>query len=140
MSGDRPRRPDGPLRIAVVLLMVLGLTQFSFGLVAVPVLGFSTTSADLGLWVQLGRASLCGLAFVGLSTVVGLASMIASVGLVLDRIWAWYLAVGLGFLYVPTGCGLASVPLLYALLEPGSRSYFMWKPDLLDNGGVDPRV
>jgi len=137
MCADRPRRPDGPLRIAALLLGALGGLQLAFGVLAAPWMVLSSGAPELASWLQVGRGGLIGLGFLGASTLLGVASIVAAAGLHMDRIWAWQLGIAMGALYVPTGCFWVGLPLLFALLEPGARAYFLWKPDQLDNDGLD---
>ncbi len=119
---------------------MLGATQLCFGGLAVPSVVYGFAAPELAPVVQLGRSAIVGIVFIGLSTVFGLMSIVVAAGLAVDRKWAWYLGMFLGFAYIPTGCLPIGGALLLVLLEPGCRAYFLWNPDQLYTAGVDEGV
>jgi hypothetical protein len=116
------------------------VVQLAFGAMTGPALGFLTASIDLAVWLQISRMGLLALAFSVTSFLMGFASLGVAIGLMRGRNWSWKASIALCILYLPTGCGPASLVLFAVLMDPGCRAHFNWNPECLDSGGVDSGI
>jgi hypothetical protein len=94
------KRPLG-VTILAVLTIIFGLLGFLGGILLVVL--FAAASTMLAAEFQAAAGLLLGLA--ALLTIVSLVSMIAGVGLLRLRSWAWWLTIIVGVLSIVTNIG-----------------------------------
>jgi hypothetical protein len=56
---------------------------------------------------------------------IGVVNLVTSSGLGRGSKWAWYVALVLGALYLPSGCCLFGAVLLYAMINEKTRRLFL---------------
>lgn len=108
------------------VLWFCGIVYLFLGVVTGPLYGIALMDdPNVSSTFAIGMAVGLGLVFLIVCGGVGLVNLLVAIGLGRGAKWAWYGAVVLGGLYMPSLCCLFGGLLLYGMLNDRTRSLFL---------------
>ncbi|MEZ4236464.1 MAG: hypothetical protein R3F59_09955 [Myxococcota bacterium] len=102
-----------------VVYILIGI--LSGPLMSLPLTGDPNMSASVQVAILVGFSAVSCVAGVGM----GVVNLVAAWGLGQGGKWAWFVAVGLGALYLPSGCLPFGAVMLYSLVNEKTRRLFL---------------
>ncbi|MEQ1568711.1 MAG: hypothetical protein ABMA64_23940 [Myxococcota bacterium] len=106
-------------------LWFCGLVYLALGVALGPLMGLPFLSdpeqRTLGIVMTIVYTAVSLVLGVGM----GVLNLAAASGLGRGKKWAWFVSVGLGALYLPTGCCLFGLVLMFAMLKDKTRKLFL---------------
>lgn len=107
------------------ILWFCGIVYLLLGLVTGPITAGLVTDPEMPQWLSIVILLGCTLFTFAICGGIGLLNLATANGLGRGSKWAWYAALVIGGLYLPSGCCLFGGVLMAAMLNDKTRRLFL---------------